>query len=39
MVAITESAASGEFVPVESTVAAAEPLPADWDPMAATVGR
>ena len=37
MVAIGESAMSGEFVAIESTVAAAEPLPEDWDPLAATV--
>lgn len=37
MVAIGESAGSGEFVAVESTVAPAQPLPEDWDPLAATV--
>jgi predicted dehydrogenase len=39
MVAIGESAESGEIVRVASTVAPAEPLPADWDPLAATVVR
>ena len=37
MVAIGEAADSGAFVSVESTVAVAELLPKDWDPMAATV--
>jgi predicted dehydrogenase len=37
MVAIGESAASGVFVAIDSTVAAAPPLPDDWDPHAATV--
>jgi hypothetical protein len=37
MSAIGESADSGAFVTVESTVAVAEPLPDDWDPRAATV--
>jgi len=37
MVAIGESAESGEVVRVTSTVDPAEPLPADWDPLAGTV--
>jgi predicted dehydrogenase len=37
MTAIGESAESGEVVLVASTVRSAEPLPADWDPLAATV--
>ena len=37
MVSIAESAQSGTFVPVSSTVEAATPLPDDWDPTAATV--
>lgn len=37
MVSMAESAATGEFVKVESTVQPAEPLPADWDPLAASV--
>ena len=37
MVSMAESAATGEFVTVESTVQPAEPLPADWDPLAATL--
>ena len=39
MTAIGESAGSGEFVRVESAVDPAELLPADWDPLAATVDR
>ncbi|HXU86554.1 MAG TPA: Gfo/Idh/MocA family oxidoreductase [Verrucomicrobiae bacterium] len=37
MSAIGESADNGAFVAVDSTVAAAEPLPDDWDPRAATI--
>ncbi|MFD0485660.1 Gfo/Idh/MocA family protein [Kineococcus sp. GCM10028916] len=37
MESIAESAQSGAFVPVSSTVEAAAPLPDDWDPTAATV--
>ena len=37
MVAIGEAAESGSFIPIESTVTVAELLPADWDPLAATV--
>ena len=37
MAAIAESEASGQFVPVTSTVEPAELLPADWDPKAATL--
>jgi predicted dehydrogenase len=37
MVSIAESAETGAFVPVTSTVEAAAPLPDDWDPFAATV--
>ncbi|WP_380176000.1 Gfo/Idh/MocA family protein [Kineococcus sp. DHX-1] len=37
MVSIAESAQSGAFVPVTSTVAPAELLPADWDPTTRTV--
>lgn len=37
MVSVAESSATGQFVTVESTVQPAEPLPADWDPLAATV--
>jgi hypothetical protein len=37
MVAIGEAAESGTFVPIESTVTVPELLPADWDPLAATV--
>jgi predicted dehydrogenase len=39
MTAIGDSAGSGELVRVDSTVHPAELLPADWDPLAATVGR
>jgi predicted dehydrogenase len=39
MTAIGESAESGEFVRVASTVVPADLLPPDWDPLAATVGR
>jgi hypothetical protein len=38
MIAIGEAAATDAFVTVESTVARAEPLPDDWDPLAWTVG-
>ncbi|MEW1960074.1 Gfo/Idh/MocA family oxidoreductase [Kineococcus sp. NPDC059986] len=37
MVSIAESAQSGAFVPVTSTVTPAELLPADWDPTTRTV--
>ena len=37
MVGIGESAASGAFVAIDSTVAVAPPLPDDWDPLAATI--
>jgi predicted dehydrogenase len=37
MVAIGESAASGEFVDIASTVAVPPVLPDDWDPLAATL--
>jgi predicted dehydrogenase len=37
MVSIAEAAESGEWVTVASTTAAAEPLPEDWDPAAATL--
>jgi predicted dehydrogenase len=37
MVSIDESARTGAFVPVTSTVEAAAPLPDDWDPTARTV--
>lgn len=37
MVSMAESAESGEVVKVESTVQPSAPLPADWDPLAATV--
>ncbi|MDN5761062.1 MAG: Gfo/Idh/MocA family oxidoreductase [Microlunatus sp.] len=37
MSAIAESASSAAFVSVQSTVEPAEPLPIDWDPLAATV--
>jgi predicted dehydrogenase len=37
MTAIASSARRGEFVPVGSTFAAAQPLPSDWDPHARTV--
>ena len=37
MVSIAESAESGEFVTVGSTAPAVQPLPADWDPRAATL--
>jgi predicted dehydrogenase len=37
MASMAESADSGQFVTVESTVQPAAPLPADWDPRAATV--
>ena len=38
MAAIVESADRGVVLPVESTVAVASRLPADWDPLAPTVG-
>ncbi|WP_434994808.1 Gfo/Idh/MocA family protein [Arthrobacter sp. Ld5] len=37
MVSISESIATGEFVSLTSTATAAEPLPEDWDPSAATL--
>ncbi|HET7029018.1 MAG TPA: Gfo/Idh/MocA family oxidoreductase [Candidatus Limnocylindrales bacterium] len=37
MVAVRRSMDEGAFVTVESSVARAEPLPEDWDPMAATL--
>ncbi|MHA7240335.1 Gfo/Idh/MocA family protein [Arthrobacter sp. TMS1-12-1] len=37
MVSIAESIATGGFVPLSSTATAAEPLPEDWDPYAATL--
>lgn len=37
MVSVAESSATGQFVAVGSTVQPSEPLPADWDPLAATV--
>lgn len=37
MVSIAEAAASGQWVEVRSTMPAAEPLPEDWDPAAATL--
>ncbi|WP_432574415.1 Gfo/Idh/MocA family protein [Kineococcus sp. SYSU DK005] len=37
MISIDESIRSRSFVDVTSTVEAAEPLPADWDPFARTV--
>ena len=37
MVAIGESVTSGAFADVESRVERAEPLPADWDPLARTL--
>jgi predicted dehydrogenase len=37
MVSISESVATGEFVTLSSTATAAEPLPEDWDPYAATL--
>ena len=37
MAAIGESAEAGAFVAVDSRVAPADPLPDDWDPLAATV--
>jgi predicted dehydrogenase len=37
MVAIRRSIAEAAFVPVESSVGRAEPLPDDWDPAAATL--
>ena len=37
MVSIAEASESGQVVAVESTVQPSEPLPDDWDPLAATV--
>ncbi len=37
MVSIAESIDTGQFVSVQSSAAAAEPLPEDWDPTARTV--
>ncbi|MEV0613790.1 Gfo/Idh/MocA family oxidoreductase [Nonomuraea sp. NPDC050404] len=37
MSAISESGERAEFRPIASTLAAPEPLPADWDPYAATL--
>jgi predicted dehydrogenase len=37
MISISESIATGEFVSLASTATAAEPLPEDWDPYAATL--
>ena len=37
MISVAESAVSGQFVEVESSVAKPELLPEDWDPRAATV--
>ncbi|HVX44889.1 MAG TPA: hypothetical protein VHC49_13440, partial [Mycobacteriales bacterium] len=37
MFAITDSADSGDFVPVTVEATDPEPLPADWDPHAATL--
>ncbi|MGO4384630.1 Gfo/Idh/MocA family protein [Specibacter sp. RAF43] len=37
MVSIAESFETGEFVRLQSTAAAAEPLPAEWDPTEATL--
>jgi predicted dehydrogenase len=37
MVSITESVDTGEFVTVESTAPASEPLPETWDPTEATL--
>ncbi|MGA7203140.1 MAG: Gfo/Idh/MocA family oxidoreductase [Specibacter sp.] len=37
MVSISESFETGEFVTLESTATAADPLPADWDPTEATL--
>ncbi|MET1051652.1 MAG: Gfo/Idh/MocA family oxidoreductase [Mycetocola sp.] len=37
MVSIAESAESGEFVTVASSAPSVPPLPADWDPRAATL--
>jgi predicted dehydrogenase len=37
LVSISESAVSGQFTEVESTVEVAPVLPADWDPKAATL--
>ena len=37
MVSISESVSTGEFVSLASTAEAADPLPEDWDPQAATL--
>lgn len=37
MTAINEAVVTGAYVAVQSTIAPAEPLPADWDPHAATL--
>ena len=37
MVSIAEASETGQVVAVESTVQPSEPLPEDWDPLAATV--
>lgn len=37
MVSISESFETGEFVTLQSTATAADPLPADWDPTEATL--
>lgn len=37
MLAIEEAAAGGAYVPVTSSAEIADPLPADWDPYAATL--
>ncbi|MCY0904051.1 Gfo/Idh/MocA family protein [Arthrobacter sp. H14-L1] len=37
MVSIAESVDTGQFVTLQSSAAAAEPLPEDWDPTAATL--
>jgi predicted dehydrogenase len=39
MVAVRRSIADGAFVPIESSVAPAEPLPDGWDPTASTLAR
>ena len=38
MLAIGESAESGSFVAVNSRPPVSEVLPADWDPLTATMG-
>ena len=37
MISMSEAATSGAYVDVESTVEVPDPLPADWDPKAATL--